>query len=154
MAVIKLLTSDNVIIETEMDLIMCSGTIKGMLESCSGDDEIVPLPKVRSAILTKILQWAQFHRYEFADTTAEEEAENVCGVISPWDSDFINVDMSTLVELIEVANFLNIQRLLQLACKTAANMIAGKTSEDMRKILNIKNDLTFSEEAVMRKESK
>ncbi|XP_034098719.1 S-phase kinase-associated protein 1-like isoform X2 [Drosophila albomicans] len=150
MAVIKLLTSDNVIIETEMDLIMCSGTIKGMLESCIGDDEIVPLPKVRSAILTKILQWAEFHRYEFA----EEETENVCGVISPWDSDFINVDMSTLVELIEVANFLNIQRLLHLACKTAANMIAGKTSEEMRKILNIKNDLTFSEEAVMRKESK
>ncbi|KAH8392817.1 hypothetical protein KR215_001856, partial [Drosophila sulfurigaster] len=127
---------------------------KGMLESCSGDDEIVPLPKVRSAILIKILQWAKFHRYEFADTTAEEEAEYVCGEISPWDSDFLYVDMSTLVELIDVANFLNIQRLLQLACKTVANMLAGKTADEMRKILCIKNDLTFSEEAVMRKESK
>ncbi|KAH8271883.1 hypothetical protein KR044_008675 [Drosophila immigrans] len=156
MPVIKLQTSDNHIFETELDVIMCSGTIKVRIVlnklCCSGEDEVVPLPKVSSEILIKILEWAEFHRKEFADATTEDD-EEVTEEISPWDCEFINVDQSTLVELITVANFLNIQGLLQLACKTMANMIRGKTTDEIRTIFNIKNDLTLSEETLMRKES-
>ncbi|XP_034101569.1 S-phase kinase-associated protein 1-like isoform X1 [Drosophila albomicans] len=147
MPFIKLQTSDNVIFNIDLDLIMCSGTIKGMLQSCSGEDEVVPLPKVRSGILTKILEWAEFHRKEFSENTEEEDEEST-DVVSKWDSEFIKVDQSILFELITVANFLNIDGLMQLACKTVANMIKEKTTEQIRTIFNIQNVLSNSEERV------
>ena len=39
-----------------------------------------------------------------------------------------------------------LQGLLDVTCKTVANMIKGKTPEEIRKTFNIKNDFTPSEE--------
>ena len=36
--------------------------------------------------------------------------------------------------------------MLDVTCKTVANMIKGKTPEEIRKTFNIKNDFTPSEE--------
>ncbi|KAL6966024.1 hypothetical protein U1Q18_045590 [Sarracenia purpurea var. burkii] len=48
----------------------------------------------------------------------------------------------TLLNLILAANYLNIKSLLDLTCRTVADMIKGKTPEEIRKTFNIKNDLT------------
>ena len=40
--------------------------------------------------------------------------------------------------------------LLDVTCKTVANMIKGKTPEEIRKTFNIKNDFTPSEEEQVR----
>ena len=45
------------------------------------------------------------------------------------------------------------QGLLDVTCKTVANMIKGKTPEEIRKTFNIKNDFTPSEEEQVRKEN-
>lgn len=37
--------------------------------------------------------------------------------------------------------------MLDVTCKTVANMIKGKTPEEIRKTFNIKNDFTEEEEA-------
>ena len=42
--------------------------------------------------------------------------------------------------------FLCLQGLLDVTCKTVANMIKGKTPEEIRKTFNIKNDFTQAEE--------
>ena len=46
-----------------------------------------------------------------------------------------------------------LQGLLDVTCKTVANMIKGKTPEEIRKTFNIKNDFTPSEEEQVRKEN-
>merc|ERR1712117_193605 len=46
-----------------------------------------------------------------------------------------------------------IKGLLDVTCKTVANMIKGKTPEEIRKTFNIKNDFTPSEEEQVRKEN-
>ena len=48
---------------------------------------------------------------------------------------------------------LSYQGLLDVTCKTVANMIKGKTPEEIRKTFNIKNDFTPEEEEQVRKEN-
>mgnify|MGYP003307009778 CR=1 FL=1 len=63
------------------------------------------------------------------------------------------MDQGTLFELILAANYLNIKELLDLTCLTVANMIKGKTPEEIRKTFNIVNDFTPEEEEQVRREN-
>ncbi|KAI4465898.1 skp1 [Holotrichia oblita] len=83
----------------------------------------------------------------------DENKEKRTDDISSWDADFLKVDQGTLFELILAANYLDIKGLLDVTCKTVANMIKGKTPEEIRKTFNIKNDFTASEEEQVRKEN-
>lgn len=49
--------------------------------------------------------------------------------------------------------FLDIKELLDLTCKTVANMIKGKTPDEIRKTFNIQDDFTPEEEEAVRKEN-
>lgn len=53
----------------------------------------------------------------------------------------------------QAANYLNIKNLLDLTCQTVADMIKGKTPEEIRKTFNIKNDFTPEEEEEVRREN-
>nr|GEW71474.1 SKP1-like protein 1A [Tanacetum cinerariifolium] len=63
------------------------------------------------------------------------------------------VALETLFDLIEAANYLNVKSLLDLTCQTVAEMIKGKTPEEIRKKFNIKNDYTREEEKEVRREN-
>uniref|UniRef100_A0A7N0UJ14 SKP1 component dimerisation domain-containing protein n=1 Tax=Kalanchoe fedtschenkoi TaxID=63787 RepID=A0A7N0UJ14_KALFE len=54
---------------------------------------------------------------------------------------------------LQAANYLNIKGLLDLTCRTVADMIKGKTPEEIRKTFNIKNDFTPEEEEEVRREN-
>ena len=58
-----------------------------------------------------------------------------------------------MLELIVAANFLEIQGLVDVCCKTVANMLIGKIHEDMRKIFNIENNFPAVEEEQHSKEN-
>lgn len=73
--------------------------------------------------------------------------------VKDYDADFVKVDQSTLFELILASNYLNIKPLLDLSCLTVANMIKGKTPEEIRKTFNIPNDFTPEEEEEVRREN-
>jgi S-phase kinase-associated protein 1 len=65
----------------------------------------------------------------------------------------MNVDQGTLFELILAANYLDMKALLDLGCKTVANMIKGKSVEEIRKTFNVQNDFTPEEEEAIKKEN-
>ena len=83
----------------------------------------------------------------------DPDAQKRSDDISSWDMDFLKVDQVTLFELILAANYLDIKGLLDVGCKTVANMIKGKSPEEIRKTFNIKNDFTPAEEEQIRKEN-
>lgn len=58
--------------------------------------------------------------------------------IDEWDADFIKVENEQLFELILAANYMDIKPLLDLGCKTVANMIKGKTPEQIREMFNVR----------------
>ena len=66
---------------------------------------------------------------------------------------FGNLSLFNTVEFFQAANYLNIKSLLDLTCQTVADMIKGKTPEEIRKTFNIKNDFTPEEEEEVRREN-
>uniref|UniRef100_A0A1S4J450 SKP1 component dimerisation domain-containing protein n=1 Tax=Culex quinquefasciatus TaxID=7176 RepID=A0A1S4J450_CULQU len=58
-------------------------------------------------------------------TDEDETKEKRTDDISSWDADFLKVDQGTLFEIIWAANYLDIKGLLDVSCKTVANMIKG-----------------------------
>ena len=68
-----------------------------------GEDTKVPLPNVHSKILSKVLEYCNFHvaasKKNTDDKPAKTEEE-----VKTWDSDFVKVDQATLFELILVCH--------------------------------------------------
>jgi len=58
-----------------------------------------------------------------------------------------------LMTVLQAANYLDIKALLDVGCKTVANMIKGKSPEEIRKTFNIQNDFTPEEEDQIRREN-
>ncbi|CAJ0753960.1 16787_t:CDS:2 [Entrophospora sp. SA101] len=87
------------------------------------------------------------------DVGEKRHVSSTADDIDDWDAEFCKVDQGTLFELILAANYLDIKPLLDLACKTVANMIKSKSPEEIRRTFNIENDFTPEEEEQVRKEN-
>jgi S-phase kinase-associated protein 1 len=154
---IKLRASDGEVLDVDVEVAKASVTIKSMLENLGDaeEGEEIPVANVNSAILKKVIEWAQYHKDDPPVHTDDDESrERRTDDIPQWDQDFLKVDQSVLFELIQAANFLDIKGLLDVTCKTVANMIKGKSPEEIRKHFNIKNDFTPEEEAAIREENR
>jgi len=149
---VKLESSDNKVFEVPQEIASMSVTIKHMLEDIGDSDTPIPLPNVNGYILEKVIEYCRYH-HEHPSLPSEEKDEKRTDDIIPWDREFCKVDQPTLFELILAANYLDIKPLLDVTCKTVANMIKGKTPEEIRKTFNIKNDFTPEEEEAIRKEN-
>jgi S-phase kinase-associated protein 1 len=53
----------------------------------------------------------------------------------------------------QAADYLEINGLLDLTCQAVADMIKGKTPEEIRETFDIENDFTPEEEAKVRREN-
>ena len=101
----------------------------------------------------QVLEWLKHHKDDPPLPEDDENREKRTDDIPPWDQEFLKVDQGTLFEIILAANFLDIRGLLEVSCKTVANMIKGKTPEEIRKTFNIVNDFTPQEEEQIKKEN-
>ena len=115
------------------------------------------MPNVSGRILAKVIEYCVEHVK--ADAKKEDNKEDagkntkVDDDVKAWDTEFCKVDQGTLFELILAANYLNMKPLLDLTCLTVANMIKGKTPDEIRATFNIENDFTPEEEEEVRREN-
>ncbi|OMO75493.1 SKP1 component [Corchorus olitorius] len=146
---ITLKSSDGENFEVDEAVALESQTIKHMIEDDCADNGI-PLPNVTSKILSKVIEYCKKH---VEAPKSDDRSASVEDELKLWDADFVKVDQATLFDLILAANYLNIKSLLDLTCQTVADMIKGKTPEEIRKTFNIKNDFTPEEEEEVRREN-
>ena len=164
---VKLQPSDdtNAVFEVPLEVISLSATIKNMIDDLGEDaDTIIPLTNVTGRNLERAIRFCTHH----AETNPKgvkdaEQVEGVEGVegeqpkkpaeMNEWETAFVTMDQGELFELILAANYLDIKPMLDLTCKAVANMIKGKSPEEIRKTFNIKNDFTPEEEEKIRKEN-
>lgn len=143
---ILLISSDGERFEVPEEAANLSETIRHMIEDGCTEGG-VPVPNVTGRILAKVLEYCNKHAAD-AESNKEE--------LDKFDKAFVDevkADQATLFDLILAANYLNVKGLLDLTCQTVADMIKGKSVEEIRQTFNIKNDFTPEEEAEIRKEN-
>ncbi|CAA0386046.1 unnamed protein product [Arabidopsis thaliana] len=138
--IIVLRSSDDDSFQIDEAVALQSALIKGMAEDDCADNGI-PLPNVTSKILLLVIEYCKKHVVE----SKEED-------LKKWDSEFMKkMEQSILFDLMMAANYLNIQSLLDLTFQTVADLLSGKTPDEIRAYFNIENDFTAEEEAEIRK---
>lgn len=123
--------------------------------------------------MKKVLEWCEHHRKDPpASQDDDSDSRKKSTDIDEWDQKFMQVDQEMLFEIIlvrarhyhpmyngqyanqrQAANYLDIKALLDVGCKTVANMIKGKSPDEIRKTFNIQNDFTPEEEDQIRREN-
>ncbi|KAJ4379139.1 hypothetical protein N0V86_005182 [Didymella sp. IMI 355093] len=153
--VIKITTSDNIDMKVDRQVAERSILIKNLLEDLGGDnEEAIPIPNVNEAVMKKVLEWCTQHRNDPpASQDDDSDSRKKSTDIDEWDQKFMQVDQEMLFEIILAANYLDIKALLDVGCKTVANMIKGKSPDEIRKTFNIQNDFTPEEEEQIRREN-
>ncbi len=138
MAQVTLLSSDGHTFVVDQSVISASSTIEGMIEMIEGTDVKIPIPNVTGRVLAKVIEFCKLRADAgYADFVEKE----------------IGADTAMLFDLMLASNYLNVKSLLDLTTKTTANMIKGKTPEEIRKTFGIKNDFTPEEEEEVRREN-
>lgn len=151
---VQLESSDKKVFTVLTEVAEQSLTIKNMIQDLAGSEGAIPLPNVDSATLARVIEYCEYHKDHLVAPSDDKEGERRSDDISPWDKTFVGqLQQEALFSLILAANFMDIKPLLDLTCKTVANMIKGKTPEEIRKTFNIKNDFTPEEEEQVRKEN-
>ena len=83
--------------------------------------------------------------------TDEQQLEMRTKPLEGWDQDFVRVPLATLFEMILAANFLDLKPMLDVTCKAVAEMIKGKTPDEIKKVFGVEGDFTQEEkEQVLR----
>jgi S-phase kinase-associated protein 1 len=152
---ISITTSDGVHMEVERPVAERSILIKNLLEDLGGDaTESIPIPNVNEAVMKKVIEWCGHHKNDPPATQDDDsDSRKKSTDIDEWDQKFMQVDQEMLFEIILAANYLDIKALLDVGCKTVANMIKGKSPDEIRKTFNIQNDFTPEEEEQIRREN-
>jgi len=151
---ISLTSNDGVIIIVDRDVAFRSILIKNMLEDVGESDASIPIPNVNEAVLRKVIEWCEHHKSDPPSSDADDtDSRKKTTELDEWDVKFMQVDQEMLFEIILASNYLDIKALLDVGCKTVANMIKGKSPEEIRKTFNITNDFTPEEEDQIRREN-
>ncbi|KAJ4794743.1 SKP1 [Rhynchospora pubera] len=142
-----------------------SQTICNLIED-EWDEGFIPLPNVTATILSKVIEYCKKHTEaeeaskkekakseEGSSSTTQDSSKAPTESLNEFDKNFVEVEQATLFDLILAANYLNVKGLLDLACQKVADMIKGKSPEEIRKHFNIKNDFSPEEEEEIRREN-
>ncbi|CAH8261360.1 unnamed protein product [Arabidopsis lyrata] len=141
--IIKLKSSDGESFEIKEEAARQSQTIFHLIDDDCTDKEI-PVPNVTGKILSMVVEYLNKHHVGDANPSTDED-------LKKWDAEFMQIDQSTIFDLIMAANHLNIKSLTDLTCQTVADMIKEETPKQIRQRFNIENDFTPEEEKAVLK---
>ncbi|KAL6657062.1 hypothetical protein ACP70R_004842 [Stipagrostis hirtigluma subsp. patula] len=139
---ITLVSSDGHEFEVAEHVAMVSPTIKRMIEDDLSNRRVL-LPTIASKILLKAVDFAEdLFKSRVAAAALEKDK---------WAKELAQMDPTSITCLILAAEHLGIDELLDLACRRAAEVMAGRTAEEVQRMFSLKCEVTSEEEAEIRK---
>ncbi|XP_065866529.1 SKP1-like protein 4 [Euphorbia lathyris] len=145
--VITLKSSDNKIFKVEESVALLSKIIKQAIEL---DDHCADSPILLSNITGPVLDMVIRYCTEQLKNP-EEHTDNKTNHANFVKE--VTQDQNMLFDLILAADYLEINSLLDLLCKAVADMMKGKSVEQIREIFNIKNNYTEEEIEEIKREN-
>ena len=148
-----LVSSDGEKIEISSKAVERSNLVKGILEDYPDDAE-VPLKNVKINILKKITEYLE--HYENEDPKEIDRplpSLNFKECVPEWDYNYINVNLDMIFELIDVANYLDIKNLFELASAKVASIIKARNTDEIKQTFNINKEFTQEEEEKILKDN-
>jgi len=131
------------------------GFMSNFIKTTFEGDKTAKVIELKEESLTKVCfgKILEYMAYHFNNPAKEIDQplknKNMKENVSEWDADFIDIPISNkdlLFALTNSANYLDVKPLLELCCAKIASELEGRTTEEMRKILNVVNDFTPEEE--------
>tara|TARA_B110000003_G_scaffold261385_1_gene283043 strand:- start:593 stop:1156 length:564 start_codon:yes stop_codon:yes gene_type:complete len=125
---------------------MC-GTIANMLDDIDDDDEetVIPIPSIKGDIMERVIAFCAQNPDAPRNPTEEQQLEMRTKPLSDFDLEFVKVSLATLFEMILAANFLDLKPMLDVCCKAVAEMIKGKTPDEIKKVFGVEGEFTQEE---------
>ena len=114
----KVVTSDGAVLEIDAKIIKLSEFLAENVSKDKSSDNPIPLPKISSPVMKKVIEWAEHHKEDPLTNNAGVGGKKNDG-ISAWDSQFLRVDKKMLCQLILAATHLKMDGLMDLLCKSA-----------------------------------
>ena len=148
----KLKSSDNVVKEVEIDLLMKSKLLKGLIEDYQGDDEEIPLNEVDAKNLDLIIDYLTHYKdtepkeipKPFPERTDEDFLKGILN--DEWTYTYLtNQSLEGLINLVNAANYLQIDGLINIIAAKLAHEMCNCEVEEARKKFGIECDMTEEE---------
>ena len=143
---LTLTSSDNQKIQIDSKSAERSHLLKGLIADYNQKDDI-PLPDIKYDILKKVVEYlAHYKDKEPVQIPKPLPSPDLKEVTEEWDVNFINgMELDSVFDLINAANYMDISSLLDLACAKIASLMKGKSAAEIRAMFNIECDLTEDE---------
>ena len=143
---LTLTSADNQKIQIDSKSAERSHLLKGLIADYNQKDDI-PLPDIKYDILKKVVEYlAHYKEKEPQQIPKPLPSQDLKEVTDEWDVNFINgMDLDSVFDLINAANYMDIAPLLDLACAKIASLMKGKSAAEIRAMFNIECDLTEDE---------
>ena len=143
---VVLTSADNQKIQIDFKSAERSHLLKGLLADYEESKEI-PLPDIKYNILKKVVEYLTYYKdKEPAQIPKPLPSANLNEFTSEWDVNFINsIELDGVFDLINAANYMDINSLLDLACAKIASLMKGKSAQEIRAMFNIECDLSEDE---------
>jgi len=141
-----LTSADNQKIQIDFKSAERSHLLRGLLADYEDNKEI-PLPDVKYNILKKVVEYLTYYKdKEPAQIPKPLPSANLNEFTNEWDVNFINsIELDGVFDLINAANYMDINSLLDLACAKIASLMKGKSAQEIRAMFNIECDLSEDE---------
>lgn len=164
---ITLITSDNKTIQAPKNVVELNTIIKELIDDISDESIPIPVPNVEERILNLVIDFCKQHVNDPIEKEKDEDAEyldededkdenedeNDKMEEKSWDDQFCESQkIEDIFHLLNAANYLNNKKLLDLLIKYVANLIKGKTRDEICELFGVENDFTPEEEEAIRKE--
>lgn len=123
-------------------------------DSDDESDRTIPIHEVKAPILELVLSWCQHHYDIHKDEILSESQTDKVNrnndddidddddddlhpvLLDSWERQFLDTDSKTIQQIIMAANFLDIKPLLQVSCKFVAELVRGRSPQEIIEAFN------------------